>query len=188
MVNYISSNFSIMSRVMGGTLHSRTITIDIKAARKGRTKAALISIRDGDGFYQIGPHRRWFGGLTLPELPCPGATASRPWFPPYELGNELGYGIRRSCLPLGGLDYGFDGLRARHANWGKNSVTGLVDLASFLEDWTIAKYPDPASALSSSSRLSSVHCGCEGVGVVDVVDVGRWVSVLCVICLITHFS
>ena len=29
-----------MSRVMGGTLHSRTITIDIKAARKGGTKAA----------------------------------------------------------------------------------------------------------------------------------------------------
>ena len=69
---------------------------------------------------------------------------------------------------------GFEGLGSHHAKKG----TGALDF--------LAPDLDPASALSSSSRLSSVHCGCEGVGVVDVVDVGRWGSVLCVICLITH--
>ena len=67
---------------------------------------------------------------------------------------------------------GFEGLGSHHAKKGAMNFS--------------AKDLDPASALSSSSRLSSVHCGCEGVGVVDVVDVGRWGSVLCVICLITH--
>ena len=79
---------------------------------------------------------------------------------------------------------GLQGHSSRHANLGKRLRTfspledGYMDL--------LVKDLDPASALSSSSRLSSVHCGCEGVGVVDVVDVGRWGSVLCVICLITH--
>ena len=79
---------------------------------------------------------------------------------------------------------GFKGLGSHHAKSGERLGT-----FSPLEDGHmdfLVKDLDPASALSSSSRLSSVHCGCEGVGVVDVVDVGRWGSVLCVICLITH--
>ena len=79
---------------------------------------------------------------------------------------------------------GFEGLGSHNTKVGERLGT-----FSPLEDRSmdfLAKDLDPASALSSSSRLSSVHCGCEGVGVVDVVDVGRWGSVLCVICLITH--
>ena len=76
---------------------------------------------------------------------------------------------------------GFEGLGSHHAKLD----TGAMNFSAKDLNFS-AKDPDPASALSSSSRLSSVHCGCEGVGVVDVVDVGRWGSVLCVICLITH--